>query len=104
MQTQLINSLPQQMKLTGMLSQKCLFSTTDYQVTETTDDFVFCIPKKILLNINIDKTAMNKKNNQIQERLNEFQQLLAESKEFQVRTRQDIDTQVTNERHNWDME
>ncbi len=93
----------QQMQLTGMVSQKCVFSTTDYQLIETADDFVFRIPKKILTNISVSKNTINQKDRQIQEKLDKFHQLLAESKDFQLRTRQDIDNQVLNERNNWDM-
>ncbi len=105
MQRQIKNDIvPKQMQLVGLLSQKCLFTTTDYQVTETTDDFVFRIPKKILLNMNFEKNAISTKNQKTEEKLDKFHQLLADSKDFQVRTRQDIDTQITNERNNWDME
>ncbi|MBS9779493.1 MAG: hypothetical protein KGV51_02595 [Moraxellaceae bacterium] len=105
MQTQLKNEIvPKQMQLAGLLSQQCLFTTTDYQVTETTDDFIFRIPKKILLDVNFDKNATNSKDKKIQEKLDKFHQLLTDSKDFQVRTRQDIDEQIANERNNWDME
>ncbi len=36
-----------------------------------------------------------------EEKLKKLHQLLADSKDFQVRTRQDIDTQIANERDNW---
>ncbi len=105
MQTQIKNDIvPKQMQLAGLLSQKCLFTTTDYQVTETTDDFIFRIPKKILLNVNFDKDTISSKDKKIQEKLDKFHQLLSDSKDFQVRTRQDIDSQIINERNDWDME